>query len=138
MTEKSTKYQQDRVQQNIVQVNELSEKNKLQTDYKVKLRELGLTEIDIESCEVSDYWKGELADLVVWYGSTFSCDKLDCGEVKNTVYRKRLKDEKPFSLPYRRVPPNHYQKLRQTLDEMEECGIIRKSNSEWASPLVLV
>lgn len=37
-----------------------------------------------------------------------------------------------------RVPPSQYQKLKQTLDEMEEKGIISKSSSEWASPLVLV
>ncbi|CAM4516070.1 unnamed protein product [Leuciscus chuanchicus] len=138
LAEKSTEYLQEGVQQNVVQVNELNEKSKLQSDYKAKLRELGLTEIDIESCEVSDYWKGELTDLIVQYESTFSRDKLDCGEVKNTVHRIRLKDEKPFRLPYRRVPPTHYQKLRQTLDEMEERGIIQKSNSEWASPLVFV
>ncbi len=138
LTEEITEYQHEGVQQNIVQVNELNEKSKLQTDYKMKLRELGLTEIDIESCEVSDYWKRELADLIGRYESTFSRDKLDCGEVKNTVHRIRLKDEKPFRLPYRRVPPTHYQKLRQTLNEMEERGIIQKSNSEWASPLVLV
>uniref|UniRef100_H3AT95 ribonuclease H n=1 Tax=Latimeria chalumnae TaxID=7897 RepID=H3AT95_LATCH len=48
-----------------------------------------------------------------------------------------LTDDRPFHLPYRRVPPAHYQKLRQVLTEMEEKEIIRKSNSEWASPLVL-
>lgn len=47
-------------------------------------------------------------------------------------------DERPFKLPYRRVPPAHYQKLRVTLNELEDKGIIRKSTSEFASPLVLV
>lgn len=63
---------------------------------------------------------------------------LDCGEVKNTVHQVQLKDKKPFCLPYRKVPPAHYLKLRQTLNEMKELGIIEKSNSEWASPLFLV
>ena len=36
------------------------------------------------------------------------------------------------------MPPAHYQKLRQVLTEMEEQGIIRKSMSEYASPLVMV
>lgn len=35
-------------------------------------------------------------------------------------------------------PPAHYQKLHQVLTEMEEQGIIRKSASEFASPLVMV
>ncbi|KAG1937112.1 interleukin-1 receptor accessory protein-like 1-A [Pimephales promelas] len=47
-------------------------------------------------------------------------------------------NDRPFRLPYRRVPPAQYQKLRSVLSEMEEQEIIRKSNSEWASPLVLV
>lgn len=107
-------------------------------EYLQKLEELGLKEVDIESCEVSDMWKGKLVDLIAQYEGIFSRDRLDCGEAKNVIHRIRLKDEKPFRLPYRRVSPSDYQKLRQTLEEMEERGIIRKSSSEWASPLVLV
>ncbi|KAG1925166.1 interleukin-1 receptor accessory protein-like 1-A [Pimephales promelas] len=50
------------------------------------------------------------------------------------VHRIRLVDDKPFRLPYRRIPPSHYEKLRTALNEMEECGIIRKSNTK-AKPL---
>lgn len=68
----------------------------------------------------------------------FSRNKLDCGEAKDFVHRIHLKDERPFRLPYRRVSPADYHRLKQVLNDMEEKGIIRKSNSEWASPLVLV
>lgn len=64
--------------------------------------------------------------------------KLDCGKAKEFVHKIHLADSRPFRLPYRRVPPAHYQKLRKVLSEMEEQEIIRKSCSEWASPLVLV
>lgn len=110
----------------------------MQEDYMLKLQELGLAEIDVQSCDVSDVWKAKLVDLISQYEGIFSRDKLDCGEAKDIVHRIRLKDEQPFRLPCRRVPPSDYQKLKQTLDAMEEKGIIRKSNSEWASPLVLV
>lgn len=63
---------------------------------------------------------------------------MDCGEATDFVHRIRLVDDKPFRLPYRRVPPCHYDKLRTALNEMEELGIIRKSQSEYSSPLVLV
>lgn len=36
------------------------------------------------------------------------------------------------------IPPCHYDKLRTALNEMEEMAIIRKSQSEYASPIVLV
>ncbi len=57
---------------------------------------------------------------------------------KRLVHRICLSDTKPFRLPYRRLSPSHYEKLREALDEMEERDIIRKSASDYASPLVLV
>lgn len=102
-----------------------------------RLRKCGLETLDLENCEVSKFWKVKLCDLVLEYESIFSRHSLDCGEVKDFVHRIRLFDERPFRLPYRRVPPSQYQKLRVALNEMEERGIIRKSVSEFASPLVL-
>lgn len=102
------------------------------------LKQHGLSDLDIDSCEVSDSRKYELCRLAVTYSDIFSKHSLDCGKVKDFVHHIRLVDNKPFRLPYRRVPPADYQKLRVVLNEMEERGIIRKSSSEFASPLVLV
>ncbi len=68
----------------------------------------------------------------------FSRHKIDCGEAESFVHRIRLVDDKPFRLPYRQVPPCNYDMLRTALNEMEELGIIRKSQSEYSSSLVLV
>lgn len=57
LTEKGREYQQICVPQNIVQTDEFNRESRPQTDYRIKLRELGLTEIDIDSCEVSDCWE---------------------------------------------------------------------------------
>ncbi|KAL7870669.1 hypothetical protein SRHO_G00081660 [Serrasalmus rhombeus] len=102
------------------------------------LQKLGLSDLDIQSCEVSSFWKGQLLQLVCKYEDVFSKHKLDCGRARDFVHRIHLSDTRPFRLPYRRVPPGQYQKLRQVLSEMEEREIIRKSCSEWASLLVLV
>jgi len=102
------------------------------------LKDIGLNEIDIDGCEVSGMCKRKLTDLLVSYHDVFSKDKLDCGETKDFVHRIHLYDERPFRLPYRRIPPAHYQKLREVLSEMEEKGNISKSVSEYASPLVMV
>lgn len=103
-----------------------------------RLSSCGLSAVDIESCEVSQDCKERLTDLVMQYEDVFSRHHLDCGEAKSFVYRIHLSDSRPFRLPYRRVPPSKYHKLRQVLDVMEEKVIIRKSTSEYASPLVLV
>ncbi|XP_056880813.1 uncharacterized protein LOC130521201 [Takifugu flavidus] len=102
------------------------------------LKDCGLGDIDMGGCEVSDEWKGRLADLLLAFQDVFSRDGLDCGEAKEFVHRIHLADDRPFRLPFRRVPPAHYQKLREVLSEMEMRGIISKSISEYASPLVLV
>nr|XP_005753425.1 PREDICTED: uncharacterized protein LOC102210120 [Pundamilia nyererei] len=102
------------------------------------LHRLGLQDLDLDNCEVSDRWKDQLLQLVEKYESIFSKDKMDCGEATDVVHKIHLVDERPFRLPYRRVPPSQYEKLRTALNEMEERDIIRKSNSEYASPLVLV
>lgn len=77
-------------------------------------------------------------ELTLKYSDMFPKHKLDCCEVRAFVHKINLVDERPFKLPYRRMPPAHYQKLKVTLNEMEEKGIIQKSTSEFASPLVLV
>ncbi|KAL1277158.1 hypothetical protein QQF64_023831 [Cirrhinus molitorella] len=102
------------------------------------LDKLGLRDHNLEACEVSDEWKDRLLDLIEKYESTFSRGKMDCGEATDFVHKIHLMDEKPFRLPYRRVAPCHYDKVRTVLNDMELKGIIRKSQSEYASPLVLV
>lgn len=102
------------------------------------LDDLGLRDLDLTACEVSSTWKMKLLHLVKKYESIFSRNKTDCGEANDFVHWIRLVDEKPFCLPYRCVPPSHYETLRVALDEMGEKGLIRKSNNEYASPLVLV
>lgn len=84
------------------------------------LQKMGLSDLDIDSCGVSPLWKGQLLRLVQKFEHVFSKHKLDCGRAKDFVHRIHLSDNRPFCLPYRRVPPGHYQKLRQVLSEMEE------------------
>ncbi|KAI5620950.1 hypothetical protein C0J50_19553 [Silurus asotus] len=103
-------------------------------DFKQRMEAVGLSDLNIQSCSISNTTKEKLVQLVERYNAVFSKHRLDCGEVKGFVHRIRLMDERPFRLPYRRVPPAHYQKLRQVLSKMEEQGIIRKSVSENASP----
>ncbi|XP_061823055.1 uncharacterized protein [Nerophis lumbriciformis] len=106
--------------------------------YSLTLHDFGLGDIDIDSSSLSPFWRTKLVDLLAKYESIFSRNSLDCGKAKYFVHHIRLSDNKPFRLPYRRLSPSHYEKLKVALNEMEERDIIRKSTSEYASPLVLV
>lgn len=109
-----------------------------EADLKDRLSNLGLSDLDIDSCQASFGAKKRLVELVQEYEDIFSRHSLDCGEAREFVHSIRLTDDRPFRMPYRRVPPAHYQQLRRVLSDMEERGIIRKSISEYASPLVMV
>lgn len=103
---------------------------------KEQLLHAGLGGLDFDTCEVSEGCRKQFLDLVFRYEDIFSRHHLDCGKAQGFVHRIQLTDTKPF--PYRRVPPSNYQVLHKVLVEMEKRDIIRKSTSEFASPLVLV
>lgn len=117
---------------------QVTKSNPTMVDLKDRLSKLGLEDLNIDSCCTSTQSKAKLVELIEEFTDIFSRHQLDCGEAKGFVHRIRLTDDRPFRMPYRRVPPAHYQHLRQVLTDMEEKGIIRKSTSEYASPLVLV
>ena len=50
----------------------------------------------------------------------------------------RLDNQVPFHERYRRIPPHQYEEVKNHLKEMLEIGAIRKSQSPWASAIVLV
>lgn len=101
-----------------------------------RLRDVGLDSLDIRPCLTSQ--TGRLVQLLERYNNVFSKHKMDCGEAKGFVHRIRLTDGRPFRLPYQRLRPALYQKLRQVLTDKEEQGLIRKFVIEYASPLVMV
>ena len=80
------------------------------------LTDMGLQDLDLSSCEVSPECKDKLLQIIVQFESIFSKHKMDCGEALDFVHRIRLVDDRPFRLPYRRVPPCHYDKLRTALN----------------------
>ncbi len=92
------------------------------SDFRQRLETVGLADLDTQSCSVSHETKEKLVKLLERYNDVFSKHALDCGEVKGFVHRIRLMDERPFRLPYRRVPPAHYQKLRQVLSRWKNKG----------------
>ena len=54
------------------------------------------------------------------------------------IHEIHLGDDVPFRLPHRRVPPGQMEEFRQVILNMLENGVIRKSKSPYASPVVLV
>ena len=47
-------------------------------------------------------------------------------------------DDNPINLPYRRIPPHHFREVRELIEKFLDQGIIKRSDSPYASPVVLV
>lgn len=79
-----------------------------------------------------------LLDLLLEYQDAFSKNDLDLGLTHVSEHIIDTGEAKPIKLPPRRVPIAYAEAELQTINDMEKQGIIRKSNSPWASPLNLV
>ena len=68
----------------------------------------------------------------------FALDDLELGRTDMVKHVIRLDNQVPFRERYRRIPPHQYEEVKNHLKEMLEIGAIRKSQSPWASAIVLV
>ena len=82
--------------------------------------------------------KKAVDELFREYGRLFALEKNDLGHTTIVKHKIWLNDYTPFKERYRRVPPHLYEEVQKHIKEMVEIGAIRKSNSPWASAIVLV
>ena len=68
----------------------------------------------------------------------FALDDLELGQMDMVKHVIRLDNQVPFCETYRQIPPHQYEEVKNHLKEMLEIGAIRKSQSLWASAVVLV
>ena len=72
------------------------------------------------------------------YHYLFALGDLELGRTNLVKHVIKLDDPKPFRERYRRIPPHQYEEVKKHLKQMVEIGAIRKSQSPWASAVVLV
>ena len=77
-------------------------------------------------------------DVIKEYSFLFAMGTLDLGKTNLVKHKIELTDYTPIKDRYRRIPPHQYEEVRKHLKEMLDVGAIRRSNSLWASPVVLV
>ena len=87
---------------------------------------------------VSSEFRPSVARLLEEHRLAFSQGPLDLGKCDIIPHQIRLTDERPVNLPFRRVPPHLVQEVREQLQGLLAKGIIRKSSSPYASPVVPV
>ena len=90
----------------------------------------------------SDSWTEEqkikIKQVFEDYSDVFAWNPLELGRTSLVKHTIKVVDPKPFKERYRRIPPHKFKEVHRHLKEMEEIGAIRRSNSSWASPVILV
>ena len=89
-----------------------------------------------------DNWTQDQHDMmdaaIEHYHHIFAVEHLELGRTNLVKHEIKLTNYVPFKERYRRIPPHQYEELHKHLDEMLRMGSIRRSNSPWASAVVLV
>jgi dUTP pyrophosphatase len=82
--------------------------------------------------------KQELRKLMKEFEDVFSTQFKEIAE-SATLFRHDIDtgDNEPIKQPPRRLPPAHKEWVKEETDRLMKGGIIRRSNSPWASPIVM-
>ncbi len=82
--------------------------------------------------------RDQVVRLIQRHDKVFSRDEYDVGCCSKVPHKINTVDTLPVSQPYRRIPPKDLQEVRELLQRFLDQGIIRRSASPYASPVVLV
>jgi len=91
--------------------------------------------LEVADPSVDDPSKQSLAALLKRHRSVFSRDEYDLGCATAVKHKIDTTGNRPFRQPLRRQPLHLASAIDQQLEQMQEQGIIRPSQSEWASTL---
>jgi len=97
-----------------------------------------ISEIDCNEGELTEAQRAEVRQLLERMSHVFASGDRDLGCANGVEHGIHLREELPFKEPYRRVPPGQLEEFRGAIHDLLETGVISKSKSPYASPLVLV
>ena len=88
-------------------------------------------EISVDVCQRFEELCGE-------YGEAFSKHNEDIGRIKLVKMDIDTGDSPPMSSRPYTLPLKHYEWVQREIGSLEQAGVIKKSMSNWASPMVIV
>lgn len=82
--------------------------------------------------------RSRLIQMLRKYPQVFSQHDGDLGHTTTITHRINTTTDTPVKLPYRPIPPAQIEEVKNHLKQLLDTGVIRESNSSYASPIVLV
>lgn len=93
---------------------------------------------DFGDSPLTSEWKKRITDQLNNMPEVFAMHDLDYGHTEKVTHRIKLNDETPFKHRPRPIHPQDIDAVRKHLQELLAAGIIRESESPFASPIVVV
>lgn len=95
-------------------------------------------EFNLNDSPIPEYWKERITTKLRSVSEVFAADGLSYGHTRAVKHHIRLHDETPFKERPRPIHPSDREAVKNHLKELLDAGIIRESESPFASPIVLV
>ena len=86
----------------------------------------------------TDDERARLHALLNQYAHGFTQDDLDLGYTEAVQHRIPTSDDAPVAQPYRSIPPNQLQEVKEHIKGLLAQRVIVESHSHYAAPVVLV
>ena len=118
----------------VVSTDIVGETSDVSNDLKDILQKLNLSGVE----EWEPPLQQAVEDLIHEFVCIFSQDDLDLGKTSIVKHSIKVNDPVPFKEQYRCIPPRMYDEVNVHIQEMLDVGVIRPSNSPWASAVILV
>ena len=94
--------------------------------------------VKLQDAEVLNKYKEEFEKLCEEYNDIFSKDSSDIGKTPLITMEIETGDSPPVCQRPYNLPLNHIDWVQKELDTVEKAGVISRSVSPWASPIVIV
>ena len=94
--------------------------------------------VKLQGAEVLDKYKVEFEKLCEEYDDIFSKDSSDIGKTPLITMEIETGDSPPVCQRPYNLPLKHIDWVQKELDTLEKAGVITRSVSPWASPIVIV
>ena len=94
--------------------------------------------VELKDQDVSQEMKQKSAKLKEKYPKVFSLNSQDIGRTNLITMQVDTGDNPPICQKPYTLPLKHYSWVQQEIEMLEHTGVIKKSISPWASPIVMV
>ncbi len=95
-------------------------------------------QFDFGQSPLSANWRERIVQKLNSFSDVFSQHDLDFGHATKIKHHIKLKDETPFKQRARPIHPRDFEAVKKHLRTLVDAGIIRESESSFASPIVVV